>query len=117
MTNLADIRSIHWQPALRADGVVEGEDDIDQAIRIILGTPKGSDPHRPDFGSNIWRYIDNPIDQAVPHLVREAVEAIRKWEPRCVLIRIRPIIEESHVTLIVVWKLAAGVERETKVRL
>ena len=50
---LSDISSVHWQPALKSLDVVEAEADIDQAIRVILGTPKGSDPHRPDFGSNI----------------------------------------------------------------
>ena len=115
--NLADIRSIHWQPALGNQTVVEGADDIDQAIHIILGTPKGSDPHRPDFGSDIWRYLDRPVDQAIPHVVREVVEAIKKWEPRCDLMRVEPSIEDSHVTVIVVWRPAPGVERETKVRL
>lgn len=117
MVNLSDIRSIHWQPALGNFGVVEMLDDIDQAIRIILATPKGSDPHRPEFGSNIWRYIDRPVDQAIPHVVRETVEAIKKWEPRCTLVRVEPFIEESYLTVYVVWKAAPGIERETKVRL
>ena len=48
------ITSAHWQPALDTPGgVVEGLRDIDQAIRIILTTPRGSDPHRPEFGSDI----------------------------------------------------------------
>ncbi|WP_231643064.1 GPW/gp25 family protein [Ralstonia syzygii] len=83
MTRLSDISSVHWQPALKSYDLVEAERDIDQAIRVILGTPKGSDPHRPDFGSNLQLYLDYPIDQAVQHLVRESVEAIRQWEPRC----------------------------------
>ena len=108
---------MHWQPSLSGDGVVEGVQDVDQAIRIILRTPKGSDPHRPDFGSNIHLYLDYPIDQAVPHLVREAVEAIRQWEPRCELVKVSPSIEEAQITLRVQWKLADGVKRETEVRL
>lgn len=118
MTRLSDISSIHWQPALRATGeVVEGVSDIDQAIRIILATPKGADPHRPDFGSDIHRYIDYPVDQAIPHLVRESVEAIRKWEPRCELVKVTPAIDQAHVTLRVAWRLADGVLRETEVAL
>ena len=117
MTNLEDIRSIHWQPALGSFAVAEGVDDIDQAIRVILGTPRGSDPHRPDFGTNLWRYIDRPVDQAVPHVVREVVEALKKWEPRCTLVLVEPATDQSHVTVNVVWKPAPGIERETKVRL
>lgn len=115
MNRLSD--SLHWQPALGSFGIVETLADIDQAIRVILRTPKGSDPHRPDFGSNLPLYLDYPIDQAVPHLVRETVEAIRQWEPRCELIKVTPTIAESRITLRVQWKLADGIQRETEVRL
>ncbi|VVD98281.1 baseplate protein [Pandoraea communis] len=117
MTRLSDISSVHWQPALGSFDVVEAEADISQAIRVILRTPKGSDPHRPDFGSNVHLYIDYPIDQAVPHLVREAVDAIRQWEPRCHLLKVTPAIDQAQMTLKVRWKLADGVERDTEVRL
>lgn len=116
MTRLSDISSVHWQPALKSYDLVEAERDIDQAIRVLLGTPKGSDPHRPDFGSNLQLYLDYPIDQAVPHLVRESVEAIRQWEPRCELVKVTPSFEEARITLHVKWQLADGVLRETEVR-
>ncbi|RAS18947.1 hypothetical protein DFO50_102103 [Microvirgula sp. AG722] len=115
MTRLSD--SLHWQPALGSFGIVETVVDIDQAIRVILRTPKGSDPHRPEFGSNLHLYQDYPVDQAVPHVVRETVEAIRQWEPRCELVKVTPTIEESRITLRVQWKLGDGIERETEVRL
>ena len=117
MTLLSEISSVHWQPALGSFDVVEAEADVGQAIRVILRTPKGSDPHRPEFGSNVHLYLDYPINQAVPHLVREAVEAIRQWEPRCELLKVTPSIEESRITLRVQWKLADGVIRETEVSL
>ncbi|HAH9251979.1 TPA: baseplate protein, partial [Escherichia coli] len=51
--------SVFWQPALQAPGeIVRGLDDIRQSIQIILRTPRGSDPHRPEFGSNLHLYID-----------------------------------------------------------
>ncbi|MDF0606618.1 GPW/gp25 family protein [Neisseriaceae bacterium TC5R-5] len=105
--------SLHWQPALHRFDLVEAEADIDQAIRIILATPKGSDPHRPDFGSHLQRYLDYPVNQALPHLVREAVEAISLWEPRCELVKVVPLLEGSQITLRVQWKLADGVQHET----
>ena len=115
MTRLSD--SLHWQPALGSFGIVETLADIDQAIRVILRTPMGSDPHRPDFGSNLHLYLDYPVNQAVPHVVRETVEAIQQWEPRCNLVKVTPTIEESRITLRVQWKLADGVLRLTEVRL
>jgi phage baseplate assembly protein W len=109
--------SLHWQPVLGGPGIVEATADIDQAIRIILKTPKGSDPHRPDFGSNLSLYLDYPIHQAIPHVVRETVEAIRQWEPRCALVKVTPSILESQMTINVRWKLSDGVLRETGVKL
>jgi phage baseplate assembly protein W len=113
MVTLSEISSVHWQPALGGLGIVEDVADIDQAIRVILRTPKGSDPHRPEFGSNLHLYLDTPVNRVVPHLVRESVEAIRDNEPRCELVKVIPSIEEAHITLRVQWRLADGVLRET----
>ncbi|SED50829.1 GPW/gp25 family protein [Pseudomonas anguilliseptica] len=110
------ITSAHWQPALSTPGeVVEGLRDIDQAIRIILTTPRGSDPHRPEFGSDINLYIDWPTNRVVPHLVREAVDAIRRWEPRVTVVQVLVEIEDERITLRVQWKVADGVIQQTEV--
>lgn len=110
------ITSAHWQPALGTPGeAVEGLHDIDQAIRIILSTPRGSDPHRPEFGSDLHRYLDWPVNRVVPHLVREAVIALRQWEPRMELIRVQAHIDGSHITLQVQWKVASGLAQQTEV--
>jgi phage baseplate assembly protein W len=61
--------------------VVEGIEDLKQRIRIVLETPKGFDPHRPEFGSNIWRWIDEPLTVAMPNVIAEAYSAIEKWIP------------------------------------
>lgn len=71
----------HWQLALGGDGVVQQIADIHQCIRIILTTPKGSDPLRPEFGCDAGNYLDLPLDAARPHIVREVREAL-SWEPR-----------------------------------
>ncbi|MCX8016410.1 MAG: GPW/gp25 family protein [Rhodocyclaceae bacterium] len=107
----------HWQPALGRDGFVEGLDDIRQAIAILLSTPRGSDPLRPDFGSRVWLYLDHPIDRARPHVVRETVEAIRRWEPRITITRVIVRLEDAAQMVITVhFKLASGVEVSAEVR-
>ena len=91
--NITAITSIHWQPKLGEPGaVVLDAQDVDQCIRIILSTPKGSDPLRPLFGFDGWQYIDWPINQARPHLVRE-ISAALTWEPRI-------IVEKVEITLV-----------------
>lgn len=110
------ITAAHWQPALGTSGeVVEGLRDIDQSIRIILTTPKGSDAHRPEFGSDLHLYIDWPHDRVTPYLVRETIEAIRRWETRVLVVQVQVQIDVSHLTLKVLWRMADGVEQMTEV--
>jgi|GEM_PF-166195 len=117
---LSSIRSAHWQPRLgwgnpTTGEVVEGWMDIDQAIRIILSTPKGTDRHRPDFGFGGHNYLDWPVDRAIPHLVREAITAIRAWEKRADVVKIDVRVDGHHIRLRVVWKAADGVLRDSEV--
>ena len=66
---LADIISADWSLMLDSTAsqesltsgigaVVQGFDDVNQCISIILTTPKGSDYLRPTFGCDIWRFTD-----------------------------------------------------------
>ncbi|UVM52221.1 MULTISPECIES: GPW/gp25 family protein [unclassified Pseudomonas] len=115
-TPYTSITAAHWQPALGTSGeVVEGLRDIDQAIRIVLTTPKGSDAHRPEFGSDIHLYIDWPVNRVTPHLVREAVDAIRRWETRVSVVQVLVLIEDSRIILRVQWRVADGVTQLTEV--
>jgi phage baseplate assembly protein W len=118
MALLSEIRSSDWQPELGADAaVVEGLDDIGQCIRIILETPIGSDPHRPEFGSNLHLYLDWPQNRVVPHLVREAYAAISRWEPRIGLLSVDVSFTEAAITLDIEWSGAGGVVATTAVTL
>lgn len=111
----AQSNSQDWQPELGTDGIVGGLDDIDQCIRTILLTPKGSDPHRPTFGSNLHLYIDWPQNRVTPHLVREVVLAIREWEPRAGDVRVGVAHSLAAVELSVEWAPVDGGERRTTV--
>ncbi|HSA05862.1 MAG TPA: GPW/gp25 family protein [Candidatus Gastranaerophilales bacterium] len=104
MTTLKDIKYADWQPELNKIGsVVEGIDDINQCIAIILTTRKGSVPHRPEFGCDIWKFIDNPVNIAIPNIIREATDAINQWETRIEIESITATINESQVKLQITW--------------
>ncbi len=106
MINVQKITSADWSFEVGAEGeIVEGLYDIEQCIQIILGTPKGSDPHRPEFGSDLFKYIDAPVNIAVPSIIQESVDAILIWEPRAELISVTPTIDNSQITLQVSWQL------------
>jgi len=82
-TKIQDIRATNWQLSNQMIGeVVQGINDIRQCIGTILTTTKGSDPLRPFFGSDIWQFIDTPINTAVANISAEIIDAIGKWERR-----------------------------------
>ena len=106
MTNLNEITYVDWQLKLNSiGGIAEGVDDINQCIAIILLTRKGTVPHRPTFGSDIYKYIDYPVNEAIPNIVREATDAITLWETRITINSIKVEIEQSNLTVKIEWTL------------
>jgi len=117
MIDVTTIESADWSPKVGSPGeLVEGLDDIAQAIRIIALTPKGSDPHRPEFGCDAWRHLDLPVDIAIPNIIREASDAIAAWEPRIKLKRVTAAPDVSQVTLTVLWEARLTGVQTTEVR-
>jgi hypothetical protein len=120
---LADITSADWslmldsagQPGSGIGSVVMGVGDVDQCIAIILTTPKGTDVLRPTFGTDLWKYIDAPINQAGPAVVREVTQSITQWEPRVKVLSVTttPLTgittqPGAHVEITVAWQLNLG---------
>ncbi len=60
-----------------------GFDHLRQSVVDILTTPKGTRVMRRDYGSNLPRLVDRPINQSLIAALRaETVDALAKWEPR-----------------------------------
>jgi phage baseplate assembly protein W len=63
--------------------LAKGQRDIEQAIRIILGTAPGERRMRPEFGCRIHELVFAPRNAATERLVVYYVqEALERWEPR-----------------------------------
>ena len=61
----------------------EYEEDVEEALKIILNTHKGERIMREEFGSNVFNYVFRPIDETSRNLLKIEVEqAILNWEPR-----------------------------------
>lgn len=59
------------------------EEDIKEAIRIILGTAKGERVMRPDFGCGIHELVFASINMITMKQVENKVrEGLTQWEPR-----------------------------------
>ncbi len=63
--------------------LASGEQDIDQAIELILSTAPGERPMRPEFGCGVHDFVFDTIDAAtVGRLETEIRIALDRWEPR-----------------------------------
>ena len=61
------------------------EEDIAQAIRLILSTRMGERIMLPEFGCDLSRYVFGNIQTEEIAAIRRCVkEALRKWEPRII---------------------------------
>jgi phage baseplate assembly protein W len=63
--------------------LAHGVTDIEQAIRLILGTAPGERPMRPEFGCAVHDLVFDTIDAEMVGRVETAVcVALARWEPR-----------------------------------
>jgi phage baseplate assembly protein W len=70
--------------------MVEGEEAIEQAIRIILGTSPGERVLRPEFGCGIWELVMEANTAQLHGRVQTRVnEALMRWEPRIDVLGVR----------------------------
>lgn len=78
-------RGVAFPVSLAANdlSLAEYEDDVRQAIHIILGTEPGERVMRPDFGTGLRALVFEPINTTTIALARHRVEeALTRWEPR-----------------------------------
>jgi len=58
-------------------------DDVFEAITLILGTAPGERPMRPEFGCGVHDYVFESVDAyAVGRIEHEVRQALDRWEPR-----------------------------------
>jgi phage baseplate assembly protein W len=95
------------------------EADIEQAMRIILLTPKGQRPMRPDFGCDIHELLFAPNNATTSGLAAYYVErALGMWEPRIEVkgVRARPDRENPNRMLIEIdYEIKASYDSRTLV--
>ena len=79
------------------------EEDVREAIWIILSTAPGERLMHPDFGCGIYEYVFAPNNTRTAGLVRFQVEkALTRWEPRIDLqqVEVQAVPDEPEVLLI-----------------
>jgi phage baseplate assembly protein W len=77
-----------WAFPLRVDttgsvALVGAETEIEESIRLILGTSFGERPMRPEFGCGIHDHVFGSLDATTAGQIAYEVQAsLVRWEPR-----------------------------------
>lgn len=83
--------------------LVTDDREIEQAIRLILGTAYGERPMRPDFGCRIHDFVFAEADAGTAGDVASEVRAsLRRWEPRIDVDDVVVTIDEADRSLLYV---------------
>jgi len=77
--------------------LVTGNEDIEQSIRIILGTRPGERVMRQDFGCRAYELMFDPRSAATISLLQEFVyDALRMWEPRIEVLSVNVTADKEN---------------------
>ena len=94
------------EPATGRIATVADEQDIQQSIRIILGSAKGERVMRPNFGCGIHDLIHGVIDMAtIAQIKRDVTSALRLYEARIDVLSV-----SVHATNFVSGKLEVEID-------
>lgn len=113
-----------WAFPLRLDGsgafaLSSGEQDVEEAVRLILGTAYGERPMRPEYGCGIHDLVFDTIDARLAGRVAAEVSAsLTRWEPRIEVeaVAATPDPDAPHVLRIAVsYRLRATNDRRNLV--
>ena len=89
-------RGISFPPRVGSDGRIawsEGEENIREAIRIILLTEQRERLGLPGFGGGLRQFLFEPNTVSTRHSIQERIsKALASWEPR---IRIESVSVEA----------------------
>lgn len=85
---VTDFIGTGWAFPMRTDAaggiaMVSGSAELEESIRLIIGTAYGERPMRPDFGCGIHEYVFAPADATTAgRIAFEVHAALGRWEPR-----------------------------------
>jgi phage baseplate assembly protein W len=81
--------------------LVSDEREIEQAIRLIIGTAPGERPMRPEFGCAIHDFVFAQANASTAGQIAAEVQAsLQRWEPRIEVDDVLVTIEETDHSLL-----------------
>jgi uncharacterized protein len=109
MTTLGTSKSflgVGWNFPVAVDGghakMISYEDDVRQAILVILLTGHGERLMRPSFGAGLNQFLFEPINPTtMASLQRQVEDALIDWEPRIDVISVVVTASDRPGTLLI----------------
>jgi uncharacterized protein len=102
-----------WALSLAGQGqLVQGLDDIRQCIAIICHTPRGTDPLRPFFSCDVYKWLDKPINAVIGYIFTELKEALEMWEPRIENIKLSYDFTDAELTVHIQFSIKNTVQTD-----
>src|SRR4051795_12083568 len=83
--------------------LASGEQDIQQAIELILATAPGERPMRPEFGCGVHDFVFDSIDASTVAKMEDPIrEALDHWEPRVIVETVEFNLDGVHEGLLMI---------------
>ena len=101
-------RGISFPPRVSADGRLvwsAGEQNIREAIRVILLTEERERINLPSFGGGLGKFLFEPNTVMTRHLIQDRITtALASWEPRIQIesVEVVPDPEDSQAAIVTI---------------
>jgi Bacteriophage baseplate protein W len=112
-------RGISFPPRVGADGRIvwsEAEQNIREAIQVVLKTELDERLRLPEFGAGLGRFLFEPNTTATRHLLQDRiVRALAAWEPRVTLesVQVEEDLDDAEAAVATIeYRLVATQTRE-----
>ncbi len=80
----------------KTGAVFSGIEHLRQSILDILTTRRGERVMRPEYGSDLFKMIDRPINQEfIADLYYEIIVSVHRFEPRVRVVKVRADIKSA----------------------
>jgi phage baseplate assembly protein W len=81
--------------------MVRREQELEESMRLILGTALGERPMRPEFGCAIHDYVFAPADATTAgRLAYEVQASLERWEPRIEVVDVDVTVDVTDATIL-----------------
>ncbi|TDR82775.1 GPW/gp25 family protein [Paludibacterium purpuratum] len=89
---------VHFDPGSKQAGMVSGLEDIEESLRILLGTQPGERVMLPEYGCGLRRMVFEALSEGMLAELKAMIrKAVLFFEPRILLERIDVDVEDARL--------------------